>query len=99
MKLYTKEFGIDEGRWAAGNQEKVKLLVKAREIVDFEKRKQLYAQFLKASRDEGPFIIPFARSELSAKRDYVKEYRINPSLFEVDLENVWLTDDAPKKKG
>jgi peptide/nickel transport system substrate-binding protein len=98
MKLYSKEFGIDEGRWAASHPDQVNLLVKAREVVDFEKRKQLYAQFLKASRDEGPFVIPFARSELSAKRDYVKDYLINPSVFEVDLEDVWLTDAAPKKK-
>ncbi len=98
MKLYTKEFGIDEGRWAESHSDQVKLLSDARKVVDFEKRKALYAKFLTASRDEGPFMIPFVRSELSAKRDYVKEYKLSPSSSNVDLEDVWLTGDAPKKK-
>ena len=98
MKLYTKQYGIDEGRWAESHQEQVAILEKAREIVDFEARKKLYAQFCKISKEEGPFIIPFARGELSAKKSYVKDYRANPTFYIVDLEETWLSDDAPQKK-
>ena len=47
---------------------------------------------------DGPFIIPFFRNELSGKWAYVRDFRLNPSNFEMDLEEVWLTADAPRKK-
>lgn len=97
MKLYTKKYGIDEGRWGVNHPEHVQLLEKARQTIDFNARKGLYAKFLQVSRDEGPFVISFVRNEMSAKRSYVQNYRINPSAFEVDLEEAWVTTDAPTK--
>jgi hypothetical protein len=58
----------------------------------------LYADFQKISRDEGPFIIPFFRAELSAKWGYVKDFKLNPGNFEMELDDVWLSAEAPKKK-
>jgi peptide/nickel transport system substrate-binding protein len=98
MKLYHDKEGMDEGRWAPSHPEAIKLLDQAREMVDTEKRKRLYTEFQKISRDEGPFIIPFFRSELSAKWNYVKDYNLNPANFEMELDEVWLTAEAPKKR-
>jgi len=98
MKLYHAKEGMDEGRWAPSHPDAIKLLDQARETVNLEKRKKLYADFQKISRDEGPFIIPFFRAELSAKWGYVKDFKLNPSNFEMELDDVWLSAEAPKKK-
>jgi peptide/nickel transport system substrate-binding protein len=98
MKLYHAKEGMDEGRWAPSHPDGIKLLEQARETVNLERRKKLYADFQKISRDEGPFIIPFFRSELSAKWSYVKDFKLNPANFEMELEDVWLSAEAPKKK-
>jgi peptide/nickel transport system substrate-binding protein len=98
MKLYHPKEGLDEGRWAPSHAEAVKMLEQARETLDVAQRRRLYAQFQKVARDDGPFIIPFFRNELSGKWAYVRDFRLNPSNFEMDLEEVWLTADAPRKK-
>ena len=98
MKLYHPKDGLDEGRWAPSHPEAVKLLEQARETLDPAARRRLYAQFQTVARDEGPFMIPFFRNELSGKWGYVRDFRLNASNFEMDLEEVWLTADAPRKK-
>ncbi len=98
MKLYHPKEGLDEGRWAPAHAEAIKMLEQARETLDVVQRRRLYAQFQKASRDEGPFVLPFFRNELSGKWGYVRDFKLSPSNFDVDLEEVWLTADAPKKK-
>ncbi len=98
MKLYHPKDGLDEGRWAPSHAEAVKMLEQARETLDVAQRRRLYAQFQKVARDDGPFIIPFFRSELSGKWAYVRDFRLNASNFEMDLEEVWLTADAPRKR-
>lgn len=98
MKLYHPKEGLDEGRWAAANPDAIRLLEQARETVDAERRRRLYAEFQKLSRDQGPFVLPFFRSELSGKWAYVRDFRLNPANFELELDEVWLAGDAPKKK-
>ena len=98
MKLYHPKEGLDEGRWAGANSDAVRLLEQARETVDGERRKRLYGEFQKISRDQGPFILPFFRNELSGKWAYVRDFRLNPGNFELELDEVWLAADAPKKK-
>jgi len=44
-------------------------------------------------------VLPFFRNELSGSWGYVRDFTLNASNFEVDLEDVWLTADAPRKKG
>lgn len=98
MKLYHPKEGIDEGRWAPSHPDATKLLEQAREIVNPERRKKLYGEFQKISRDEGPFVVPFFRNELSGKWAYVKDFALNPSTFDMELDEVWLAAEAPKKK-
>ena len=98
MKLYHPKQGLDEGRWAQGNPNAIKLLDQARDIVDLERRRRHYADFLKVSRDEGPFLLPFFVNELNGKWGYVRDYRLNPSASDLVLDEVWLAADAPKKK-
>jgi peptide/nickel transport system substrate-binding protein len=99
MKLYHPKEGLDEGRWAPSHAEAIQSLEQARETLDAERRRRLYAQFQKLSRDEGPFLLPFFRNELTSKWTYVRDFTLNASNFEVDLEEVWLTAEAPRKKG
>ena len=99
MKLYHPKEGIDEGRWAPSHAEAIHGLEQARETLDTGRRRRLYADFQKISRDEGPFVLPFFRNELSGKWSYVRDFTLNASNFEVDLEEVWLTEQAPRKKG
>ncbi len=98
MKLYHPKEGLDEGRWAAAHPNAIRLLEQAREILDPDRRRRHYADFLKTSRDEGPFMLPFFASELNGKWAYVRNYRLSPSSSDMVLDDVWLTGDAPKKK-
>jgi len=98
MKLYHPKEGLDEGRWAAAHPNAIRLLEQAREILDPDRRRRHYADFLKTSRDEGPFMLPFFANELNGKWAYVRDYRLSPSSSDMVLDDVWLTGDAPKKK-
>jgi peptide/nickel transport system substrate-binding protein len=98
MKLYHPKEGLDEGRWAATHPEAVSQLDRAREIVDAERLRRHYADFLKTARDEGPFMLPFFANELNGKWSYVRDYRLSPSSSDMVLDDVWLAADAPKKK-
>src|SRR5204862_322709 len=98
MKLYHPKEGLDEGRWAASHPNAIRLLEQAREIVEPERLRRHYVDFLKTSRDEGPFMLPFFANELNGKWAYVRNYRLSPSSSDMVLDDVWLTGDAPKKK-
>jgi peptide/nickel transport system substrate-binding protein len=98
MKLYHPKEGLDEGRWAQSHPNAVRMLEQAREIVDADRRRRHYADFLKTSRDEGPFVVPFFMNELNGKWGYVRDYRLNPLTPDMVLDEVWLSGDAPKKK-
>ena len=97
-KLYHPTEGLDEGRWAAQHPNLVKLIEQAGVTVDPALRQKVYNDICKISRNEGPFLIPFFKDELSARASYVKDYHARPVSYEVEIENVWLTADAPKKK-
>jgi peptide/nickel transport system substrate-binding protein len=98
MKLYHPKEGLDEGRWAPSHPNAIRLLEQAREIVEPERLRRHYAEFLKISRDEGPFMLPFFTNELNGKWAYVRDYRLSPSSADMVLDDVWLAADAPKKK-
>ena len=99
MKLYHPKEGLDEGRWASAHPNAIKVLDQAREIVDIERRRRHYADFLKVSRDEGPFMLPFFVNELNGKWGYVRDYRLGAASSDMILDDVWLSSEAPKKKG
>jgi peptide/nickel transport system substrate-binding protein len=98
MKLYHPREGLDEGRWAQAHPAAIRLLDQAREIVDLERRRRHYADFLRVSRDEGPFMLPFFVNELNAKWGHVRDYRLSASGSDMVLDDVWLSAEAPKKK-
>jgi peptide/nickel transport system substrate-binding protein len=98
MKLYHPKEGLDEGRWAASHPNAIKVLDQAREIVDLDRRRRHYADFLKVSRDEGPLMLPFFVNELNGKWGYVRDFRLSASSSDMILDDVWLTAEAPKKK-
>ena len=98
MKLYHPKEGLDEGRWAAANPNAIRILEQAREVTEPDRRRRLYAEFLKISRDDGPFILPFFANELNGKWGFVRDYQINPASFDLVLDEVWLGPDAPRKK-
>jgi len=98
MKLYHPKEGLDEGRWAPAHPNAIRLLEQAREIVEPERLRRHYAEFLKISRDEGPYMLPFFTNELNGKWAYVRDYRLSPSSSDMVLDDVWLAADAPKKK-
>ena len=98
MKLYHPKEGLDEGRWAASHPNAIRLLEQAREIVEPERLRRHYAEFLKISRDEGAFMLPFFTNELNGKWAYVRDYRLSPSSSDMVLDDVWLAAAAPKKK-
>ena len=88
-----------EGRWASAHPNAIKVLDQAREIVDIERRRRHYADFLKVSRDEGPFMLPFFVNELNGNWGYVRDYRLGAASSDMILDDVWLSSEAPKKKG
>jgi peptide/nickel transport system substrate-binding protein len=99
MKLYHPKEGLDEGRWAQGHANAIRILDEARGIVDLPERRKHYGDFLRTSRDEGPFMLPFFANELNGKWGYVRDYQLNPSASDMVLDDVWLAAEAPKKKG
>jgi peptide/nickel transport system substrate-binding protein len=97
-KLYHPKEGLDEGRWAATNPGPIRLLDQARETLDAGRRRQIYGEFQKVSRDEGPFMLPFFANELNGRWGFVRDYQLNPAGFDMVLDEVWLAPDAPRKK-
>ena len=97
-KVYHPKEGLDEGRWAASHPNAIKALEQAREIVDLDRRRRHYADFLKVSRDEGPFLIPFFMNEINGKWGYVRDYKLGAMSSDMILDDVWLSAEAPKKK-
>ena len=86
------DLGEGEPVRRCGPQERV------RGVVELERRRRHYADFLKVSRDEGPFMLPFFVNELNGKWGYVRDYRLNPAASDMVLDEVWLAAEAPKKK-
>jgi peptide/nickel transport system substrate-binding protein len=95
-KLYSAQYGIDEGRWA--NPESEQMLAAARRTTDPAKRRDLYVRFQRIARDQGPFIIPSFFNSLSASWTYVNAWPARSITTELNLEDAWLSPDAPGRK-
>jgi len=88
-KIYSAKNGLDEGRWATPDTER--LLDEARASIDRERRAKLYAEFQKLARDTGPFIIPNFFNMLAAIRRDVKDWPLHPIPSESKLDGVWVS--------
>ena len=95
-KLYSKAFGIDEGRWATPDTEKT--LDAGRATTDSDKRRQIYLGFEQLAGDQGPFIIPNFFNSLGASWTYVNEWPVRPITTEQKLDLTWLSPEAPGRK-
>jgi peptide/nickel transport system substrate-binding protein len=95
-KLYSAKHGIDEGRWATPETEK--MLDEGRAETDPAKRRAIYVAFQRLARDKGPFIIPNFFNSLAGAWEYVKEWPIRAISTEVKLDQTWLAPDAPGRK-
>ena len=95
-KLYSKAYGIDEGRWATPDTEKI--LAEGRGTTDSTKRRQIYLGFERLAGDQGPFIIPNFFNSLGAAWNYVNEWPVRAITTEQKLDLAWLSPEAPGRK-
>ena len=95
-KLYSKAYGIDEGRWATPEIEK--MLNTGRATTDPARRRDIYVAFERLAGDQGPFIIPNFFNSLGASWSYVNEWPVRAITTEQKLDIAWLSPDAPGRK-
>ena len=95
-KLYSKAYGIDEGRWATADTEKT--LEEGRSTTDADKRRQIYLGFEGLASDQGPFIIPNFFNSLGAAWNYVNDWPVRAITTEQKLDLTWLSPEAPGRK-
>jgi len=95
-KLYSKAYGIDEGRWATPDVEK--MLDAGRATTDPTKRREIYLAFERLASDQGPFIIPNFFNSLGASWNYVNDWPVRAITTEQKLDVTWLSPEAPGRK-
>ncbi|MFP8966106.1 ABC transporter substrate-binding protein [Pokkaliibacter sp. CJK22405] len=93
--LYTSDAAWNETRW--NNSEFDAAVKKAQQTIDENERRQLYATAQELMHKEVPSIIPAFFDVLSAQRDYVGGYQLHPRGAVFRLDEVWLTEKAPKR--
>lgn len=71
------------------NPEVDSLLEAGRATIDIEQRKELYAQVQQIVAEDGPALIPYHKTYITAHRNEVKGYQAHPLRF-VDLRWTWL---------
>ena len=95
-KLYSKAYGIDEGRWATPETER--MLDQGRATTDPAKRRPIYLDFERLAGDQGPFIIPNFFNSLGAAWSYVNDWPVRAITTEQKLDLTWLSQEAPGRK-
>ena len=91
---------ITQAPWnetAWNNKEFDETVAKAGASVDPAARRVLYAHAQKLIDDDLPYIIPFYQDILAARRDYVQGLMLHPRGNRFYLDQVWLSDGAPKR--
>ncbi|MCG8157934.1 ABC transporter substrate-binding protein [Brenneria goodwinii] len=94
--LYTSEAAWNETRW--NNQEFDQQIKQARETADPAQRGAFYARAQELMNEQVPSLIPTFFDLLSASRDYVAGYQLNPRGAVFRLDHVWLTANAPARR-
>ncbi|MGQ9583978.1 MAG: ABC transporter substrate-binding protein [Anaerolineae bacterium] len=93
--LYTSNASWNESRW--NNAAFDELVLQARQTIDEAKRADLYAKAQMMLHEEVPNVVPFHMNLLGGRRDYVKDFELHPRGAVYWMDNVWLTEDAPKR--
>ena len=86
--LLTSDASYEDTGWS--NEEFDALVNKGRSTTVEAERAEAYAAAQEMMLEDLPYIIPFYEDALTAARDYVKNYTINPINRYFYLENVWL---------
>lgn len=66
-----------------------RLLEEGRESTDLERRKEIYAEIQEIVAEDGPSIITYHKTYITAVRNEVKGYVVHPIRW-VDVRSVWL---------
>ncbi len=93
--LYTSKASWNETKW--NNADFDKLVEDARKTDDEVKRKDLYAKAQLLMHDQIPAIIPFFQDLLGGQRNYVQNFYLHPRGAVFFLDEVWMTEAAPKR--
>jgi peptide/nickel transport system substrate-binding protein len=93
--LYTSTAAWNETRW--NNAAFDKLIADARVTTDDATRRKLYDGAQMLMHDEVPSVIPAFFDLLAARRGYVEGYVVHPRGSVFRLDQVWLTNAAPKR--
>jgi peptide/nickel transport system substrate-binding protein len=93
--LYTSNAAWNETRW--NNAAFDKLVGEARSTIDEGKRRELYGEAQRLMNRDVPSIIPVFFDLLAAQRKWVEGYRLHPRGAVFRLDQVWLSDGAPRR--
>ncbi len=64
---------------------------------DPEERQELFTSIQQNIHDNSTMIVPFFTSQMVATNDYVREFENNPTGYRLNLDETYLTSDAPTK--
>lgn len=93
--LLTSGAPWNESQW--NNKTFDSLVARARAARTADERKTLYGQAQELMYREVPELIPMFMDILQAKHDYVQNFVPNPISSVYALDQVWLTDKAPRR--
>ncbi len=93
--LYISDAAWNETRW--NNKDFDALVKAAQQTADEAKRAELYGKAQALMHEEVPSIVPAFFDLLAAQRDYVEGYQLNPRGAVFRLDQVSLSDKAPKR--
>jgi peptide/nickel transport system substrate-binding protein len=94
--LYTSDAAWNETKW--NNAAFDRLVGEARRTADEAKRHELYAEAQRLMHEEVPTLIPVFFDLLAARRDYVEGFHLHPRGAVYRLDEVWLTERAPRRR-
>ncbi len=93
--LYTSNAAWNETKW--NNAAFDKLIDEARRTADDDRRRALYGEAQKLVYDEVPSLVPVFFDLLAAQRDYVQGFNLHPRGAVYRIDEVWLTERAPRR--
>ena len=86
--LLTSDAAYEDTAWK--NEEFDELVARGRSTLDEAERAKIYAQAQELMLRDRPYIIPFFEDVLTASRDDVQGWTINPISRYFYVEDVWL---------
>lgn len=69
----------------------------ARQTLDENRRRELYAEAQQLMARDLPYLIPFYEDLLAARRNWVQNYRLHPRGGLMQLHQVWVSEASPRR--